>query len=742
MINLTVKVQLTSATGLRPVTGTSNRYLMIVGFYNSAGGVLANANIPNLHSQEIVTNNPLLFDINVPINDETFSVSGVMVKVYNNSVSDCCVASAVNRTISNTKSGSGDPIPGPPQDPGSVIVTKSITSGAVQHLEHGNIQFTGTGANRTMTDISDTDLPDGFINWYIINKKIVKVAGMLTNYPWPSNVPLGIMKARMKIGVTSMNIWGNQSWQDPNAGAPFSYNCSVWFHNFFFEPESTGFDPDSKVVQWMDYLPNMISTDGKAWVMPIGQISTYTELMNKGVTHFTNYEIENIPNPADRQALRDAGKTYDEVPKTFTQLGIDAPDGTPDWVHAPGAPNYYPHIWNNDMFHTAPGATEPMTTSQGAAAGNAYNIQNAIIIFENSEQEHAVSAHWPFWGPYYANLTSRLQTRFGDKWRVAHNYFTGALNQYPEGDPSYNAKRSAYGDNPSRLGYATEAQSLAFLDAPLSDYPPSPILPGGNMPTVNSCCFPIYLNAPDLSDDIEYFMIYKCVLTHKCGKYIFVFMQSFYEWNPNNYQETEFPDGIMEKMVKLPHNPAQGINYGFLSRVFADGFIPFSPSAKTDGEFRFKREFWNSQILWFPTGATDPANNDTFPYWTIGSQNEAFPTSGFEDYIARGMYLYYQTFMQVHGGNDSFLDYRVQTDGVWGPWIIAQNPNIYDVVKAHYAKRGIMYCRHLPSSNKAAVFYMNPYGDEKLKTIEYRLFGQTYSIKAASTMVVAKLHTL
>lgn len=724
MANIKVSIEVESLSELVEIAPGITR--ITIQLYNGLGQPLNNPNVPNPISMNIDTPETTEFDVYIPVANGNYQVSNFGIAVFN-PPNQCCVAQSVGNNVTITQ----DTAP-----PGQVVA-KYIVKG---FAPHGNIVINGTGTNRTISDTATEMPPDGYENWYFLNKKIIKLPGNLVNYPWPSNVPLGIMKARGKLGLSSFNYWGDESWQDPNAGAAFTYNTSFFFVNLFFE-ESGGYNPAAQVVQWMNYLPDMPTQDDKVWVMPIGPLDNYQFLQQKGVTHFSDRELNRITDPTQLAALKAAGKTYFEVPQTQTQLNVDAPDGTPDWIAPPGYPAVYPFIYNNDMFHNDPNDPEPMTTERAIAAANHLTDDHAVIIFENSEQDHAIGAQWAFWKPYYQTLTGRLTAKFGNKWRVAHNYFTGAINQYPQTGSEWDAKKAMYGSNPSVLGYASVAQHKAFSDAPVSDYPPSNLLPGNNMEDLNSCCFPIYFNSPDLVDDTEYQIMYKCDLTHGVGKYIFVFMQSFYEWKPNNLQETVFPEGKFYKYVKLPHNPAQAINYAFLSRVFADGFIPFTAASRTDGNFRYDRTWWNDS-KWFPNGATSPANNDTFPYWTTSGQSEAFATSGFEDFIARGMYKYYQTYGQVHGGTDSFLEHRIKVDGVWGSWITPQNHKMFDIIDGRHQRKGIMHCRRLNSAGKAAVFYMNPYGDEKIVTVEYKLGGNTYSLDAASIMVEPKLHNV
>ncbi|KAA6441460.1 hypothetical protein FEM33_01625 [Dyadobacter flavalbus] len=614
-----------------------------------------------------------------------------------------------------------------PPAPSGNVVAKKVVSG---YPEHMNIQITGTGANKVINDLATITPPDGYEFRYFINDKVEKRTTRLTNYPWPSDVPLAIYKMQIRPDVTDILIWGfDEGWKDPNAGRTFSYNTTCAFATFLFDDEASGFNPSKQVVQWMDYMPDMPSTDGKVWVVPKGSLSTIQQLEAKGATTFSKYEIGSL-SAAEQKALADAGKTYDEVPQTPQQLSL--PDrGSGQWKPEGVG---YPLWWNTRFFDYTPGQTEPLTTQQGFDKGNQYPVTHRIIVFENSEQDHAIGGQWPFWKPYYSNLNSRHQARFSGRGKIAHNYFTGPVSQYPA-SPEFNNKVAAYGYNPAILGYMNRLQAKNFLNAPLSDWPPSSILPGQNMEDVNSACYGLYFNSIQDTPNNPYRMIYSAYLAHKVNKSLFAFMQTFYEWNPNNLQETTFPEGKFYKYVKMPHSPAQCVNYALISRVFMDGFIPFSSASKTDGNFRYDRQYWNNS-LWIPNGATSPQSNDTFPYWKQPGQIEAFATSGFEDFIALGMQKYHQSFMQVSGGTGSFLRFRI--DG--GSWQEVSNININDVIDAYYDKRGICYGQ--VKNGKLAVMYLNPYADGSVHEVEYQYNGQTYTMSASSIMASVKLHQL
>jgi hypothetical protein len=634
---------------------------------------------------------------------------------------NCTGFSEKTFTLSGGGGGTDPPIPS------GTIVPKVVVKGLAEHMD---IVVSGTGTSKTLTDNADFTPPSGYEFRYWINDQVVKQSTRLVNFPWPSNVPVMIYKMQIKPSIGDITIWGyKEGWQDPTAGAVFSHNTTCAFTQIVFDDENSGYNPTKQTVQWMDYLPDMPATDNGIWVAPKGSLNTIAQLVAKGVTTFSNYAISDLPS-SEENALINAGKTYNEAVKTPQQLIL--PDrGAGQWVPIGLV---WPNVWHTQFFDYVNGQAEPLTYQQGFDKGNQYTVAHRITIFENSENVHAISDHWSFWKPYYENLTSRAQARFPGLWRIAHNYFTGAVANYPEGVPSFNDKINAYGLRPGNLGDNSRTQAKAFLTAPLSDWPSSQMSPGGNLETVNSACYGIYSGSVDQTRHNPYRMMYMGHLTHKAGKYLFAFMQEVYEWHPNNYVEVRYPTGKFYLMDKMAHSQAQLYNIALISRVFLDGFIPFGAKPKTGENYNFQREY--VQGMWYPNGATTPQDPNSFPYWTPPGGGPVYPTDGFEDGIARGMYAYYQTFMQTHGGTKQFLRYRLNG----GNWVEAQNNNLFDVIDAFYDQRAIVYSE--VKNGKLAVMYLNPYADGSIKTLEYQYNGVTYSMQVASIQAHVKLHTL
>lgn len=621
-----------------------------------------------------------------------------------------------------TLSGGGGGTDPPP--PTGTLVPKYVVQGLPEHLD---IVVTGTGSSKTLTDNANFTPPSGYQFRYYINGEQVTQSTRLVNFAWPSEVPVMIYKMQIKTGYTGDAFnWGyDEGWKDPSLGQPFSNNTSVAFTQIVFDDENSGYNPAKQTVQWMDYLPDAPSTDSKIWVAPIGPISTSIQLAAKGVTTFSNYAISSLSS-AESNSLINAGKTYDEAVKTPQQLSL--PDrGSGQWVPVGQG---WPNLWNTQYFDYTPGQSEPLTLQQGSDKGNQYPVAHRLIIFENSENNHAIGAQWGFWRPYYENLTARAQSRFPGLWRIAHNYFTGAIGRYGDADP----KGATYGQSPLSLEFNTKSQAHAFLDAPINQWPGSEMLSGGTLASLNSACYGLYFGSPDKTNEHPYRMIYAGDRTHAAGKYLFAYMQEFFEWFPNNYIQINYPTGKFYLQTKMPHSQAQLYNIAVVSRVFLDGFIPFGADGKRPGNFNFPREY--NQGLWFPNGSSTPQDPNSFPYWSNPSTNIEFPSDGFEDGIARGMSAYSKTFMQTSGGSRQFLRYRLNG----GSWVEPTNNGVHDVVDAYYDKRAIVFAE--VKSGKLAVMYLDPFANASVKTLEYQYNGVTYSMPVSSIQAHLKLHTL
>ncbi len=463
----------------------------------------------------------------------------------------------------------------------------------------------------------------------------------------------------------------------------------------------SGYRPETQIAQWMDLIPNVpMDNHGKVFVMYRG-LDSFAHLIEKGVTHFTNYDMADGTTSEINQYQVVEDRVYDQVPQTFTQFGLFNPGNSVVYQWPSDKTNVYPWNWNKLMFQTPDDAQAPMTPEQGTAAGNAYPVDKSIIIFENTENIHAVGPQWPFCRAYCEALIPRMIAYHGAKgkqWYVAWNYFTNA------------------GKTLDFFGSAAAAK--AYATKPISEWDFSEILPGGTLELTNTCCFGIYLGALDLNARVAYNLVYNAFLHRKANKKLLVFMQGVLEWRPNNLEEIRSDNGDkLYKQGKLPHTPTQAFNYGFLSHVHADGFVPFSMDTKTVKPFQFLYSYHNTGAIYIPNGSSVPVDKNTYPHWINDGdgQKERFATNGSADNVAFGKAVYDETFSQTFGGVEKYARFKI--DG--GSYIEPSNVDANDISDANYARRGYVFTQKL--GNKLAFYYLNSFADIGLHTVVFQV---------------------
>ncbi|WP_031527000.1 hypothetical protein [Dyadobacter crusticola] len=628
--------------------------------------------------------------------------------------------SADSETQFNIKSDQGSvDIPVPPVTaPGAgKTVVKKIVSGLKENM---NIYFVTLPDGSRLFSDSTEFLPvnDKYEFQYGINNHIIKQSVPLKNYRWPANTPLQIWKAQIKKGLENIFKWGTDGgWWDAEGGQTFSHNDFLPFASFLFQPADSAYDVRRQTAHWMDFMPDMQLPKGKIWVMPIGVDDAYL-LIRKGVTHFSNYALDKKPY---WQEFQRAGRMYNEVPKTDAQFGLqDRGPGANRWV--PGRINEagewitvgWPNNWNERFFGPyREGQTEPLTYEEGREAGRRFTVSMPVVVFENKEQDHAISTHWAFVRGFTEVFRERLDAEWlpkGIQPAFAWNYFT---------------KFDAEG---LTLGSGGRALNKKMLRTPISEWPGSELLPGGTLEKTNLVCYAYYLKSPDLTRDEPYKFIYSAKIANLAGIDQVLFPQSTHEHNPNNFRAVYYPDGTFFKTTKQEYNPAEVTTISFLAQCFGRGIIPWGASPKNNERFRFSREWhYTSGNLWLKRGANDYSPIDQFPYW---DEKEEFAGGLFEYSMAEGIRLYIETFAKVIGGQASFLDFRL--DGK-GDFRNVDKESIGDVVDAYHEKRGVVYAQE--KDGQLAVFYLNPYADTDLHTVEYRYKGKVYSMTVHSTLI-------
>lgn len=457
------------------------------------------------------------------------------------------------------------------------------------------------------------------------------------------------------------------------------------------------YDPSDQRTKWMDYVKDNPSpkNDG-VWVAARG-LNDLDYLIRKGVTNFVRGEFASYPLE-QQMAYINAGRGID-APPPFTQAQLGLVDtGVNQWVGPPGEAWNWPRIWNRRYFQTPDGATEPMSYEQAYQSGLNYPTTYNIIIFENSEQDHAVASNWNFWRGYYDAFMPRMEAKWGAlgiKYYVAHNYFTGIGG--------------------ASLRYSSAADAKAFFAKPVSQWT-GDVINGGAVSGTNTVCFATYLAKPDSVPDLFYELIWAAGVAHKANKYLLVYAQHMHEDNPNNVQMIKLPpgQGTFYLDSKMPVEPMMAGTFAILSRIFADGYVPFDSQGKENDPFKFYKQYRNQQgtSLWFPEGSSTPGNIDQAPVWS--TSGETFPARGTDDAVGFAMENYYDTFAQTKGGQRRWLEYRINN----GEWIVPSNNNMDDVVDGQKQKKMLVFGE--TKGNQFSILALNPYGDPTMKVIDIK----------------------
>lgn len=618
-----------------------------------------------------------------------------------------------------TETGGGGGGTSPPPGPTGKAIPKRIFSGKPENMDIQVIPSTDGGW--LINDLSSVKPDNEHIFWYGINNHIIKTREPLKDYPWPANTPLEVWKAQPRNDTYTLEQWSEtRGYFKPDAAQEFSDGDSYPQAIFYFQPADSAVNANKQFPHWMDFAPDITLPKGKVWVMPIGDIDSYDLIRRKGVTHISKYQF--TKKPFERQVLEE-GRGYDEVPKTPEQFSLNRGTGVSNWVPKKtggrlpieAAPVDWPSTWNEKYWGVLrEGQTEPMTALDGREAADKYQTAMPLVVFENSEGDHAVGAQWPFVGTYYQRYKERMTSEWaqkGIKPLIAHNYYTGFTSFTGNID-----------------------NDLALLRKPVDQWPSNPFT-NRTLRNTTAVCFPYYLSSPDKTLGEAYKLIFASKIADAAGFETLFFPQEFHEDRPNNYQEVRYDTGKFYLKGKKEYTPAEVITMTALSLEFGTGVVPFGAGAKTLPDYKFRREFHGKEgNLWLPNGATEYQRGPwSFPYY-VDSGGEVWPNMNFEYAMAEGVRIFAQYFAPVHSGEAKWLDYRM--DG--GPWITASNQYADDVINAEYGKRPVVYSKTL--NGKTAVFYLWPYADTKLHTLEYRLGGKTYTRTVHSTIIHPYMH--
>ncbi|QRQ99726.1 hypothetical protein [Dyadobacter sandarakinus] len=669
--------------------------------------IFSSENLP-LYSDSLVN----LVSNTVPVRLPSLADGSYIIEISGRS----CVSKKAPRATFLVKTVGEVVIPAPSL---GVTIPKRLNVPLPQNM---NIQVKKVNDQWIISDLAERGPPNGYDFWYGINGQIIKQKSPLKNFSWPSNTPLGIWKAQAKENLSTLAKWtpdnADNDWSDSKAGATFDYNDSFPFAAYLFEKNGSGCDTTRLVTHWMDVMPDMKAPPGNVWIMPIGPIDTPENLTRKGVTHFSKYSASGKSYEGE---LISAGRLYDEVPQTAQQLDLsDRGPLASKWVPVGKG---WPDIWNERFFGIqAPGQREPGSYEKGYQAGLKYTTAYPIVIFENTEQDHALSAHWPIFKGFYDAFMPRMKAYWnarGVEPLVAHNYFT------------------TFSNGELTLGFASRQANKDIFRKPFSQWNAADLREGGNLEKTTAVCFGIYLGSPDQSTEVAYRLIFAAEIAKIAGKSLITFAQpGQHEWRPNNLQRQTFPEGDFYMPVKLPWNPADGITYSFLAQCFGKGLIPFTAAGKTEKKFAYDRNWHGVGSLWLPKGAKEyQHNSDQFPYWVNGG-SESYQGGQAEYYIAEGVRLLNDTWLPTWGGDRRFLRFRI--DG--GKWVEVANRQMDDLVDAFFDKRGFVYSQR--KGSQLSVFYLNSYADSKLHKLEYEYEGNAYSMAVHSTIIHPVLHKL
>lgn len=588
--------------------------------------------------------------------------------------------------LSQTDGGGGGVIVVPEPEPGAAAVSMYIAKGMDDHL---NLEITGSSGNWILNDKSNPYLEPDYEFRYLINGQIVLTSSALSGYKYQSNNPLRVIKFKTKVGLQTLNMWGETDtyYYSTKAGLTFSYNTTAGMYTGVFIGDlNTGippnFDPRKQTSQWAD-ITSFELPKGHIFIAPKSEWTIDNQL-SKGVTHISHFSLpwENYP---EVERMRKAGLTYSDVqrPENFLGLDISGPD---DWSNG-----YNSRYWKNG----------PLNEQQAIEASNRI-MCHIVTINETEEGNSFIDKNNEMWRNIYKPYRARQIEEFdkkGLKSYLCHNYFTLGL---PSLANMNRETAKLFGADPNREGNFNPWKN-------------------GSLQDNNLICISIYLNAPDLEIGIMYKNIFQMLNNTRIGQHSAIFLAGVHEWRPNNPHRILYPDGTYYQYEKIPLDPNVIIQNAFISNVFGIGMVEWGGQGKFSGR---KLDTVNRGGLWFPTGATTPQGG--FPYAAI-NEPAYTPYMASVDLCAFGTKLYSDTFGKVYNGTSQYLAYRL--DG--GNWIYPSQEYANEVIDAYYDQRGMAYAQ--TKDGKTAWFYINPYADNLSHKLELILPNGNILTKTVSS---------
>ncbi len=493
----------------------------------------------------------------------------------------------------------------------------------------------------------------------------------------------------------------------------------------WLEPIADNYDPSTQQAQWIDILPSISLPEGKLYHMTKGSVYTTQQMLGAGCSHVNKFDLFGMPQ-SYIDSVSNAGRAYNDPMGNLTPQQFNLPDrGAGTWVPVGQG---WPNIFNTRFFDYQPGQTEPLTVEQGTQKGNLQSTGYNMVIWENSEQDHAISSHWPFVRAYFDAFIDNMESRWGSKpFFVSWNYFSGIGGSIRDMGRA-NAKL-----------WLRKNPNTWNADKPLGalGYPSGDMLPGGTLERTTMSCFGVYLGQPETIFRKLYDLVYSAALNKKCGKHLVAFVQGFHEWRPNNFYKILYPEGTFYQKQKLPININFVYSLTALSFIFGSGLIAYGYDTKRNDK-KIVRTY-SEGALWFNL-AGESQSLDSFPHWTPEGGGYYTQYTGIADITAMAAVHYSQSWAPTEGGTAYFCDYSL--DG-GTTWTTAQNAEMDDVVDAQLDERGICYVRIL--GNKMSVLFIDPFGTNSPKTLVFRHPGNptiTYTQEVSTSIAHMCLQTI
>ncbi|WP_342086101.1 hypothetical protein [Dyadobacter sp. OTU695] len=647
-----------------------------------------------------------------------------------------CKSDAQNQsfTVPNSETGGGTkPAPEPGTEtpgqgsgngsanPAAVLPLVNLTQGMDDHL---NLTFRDSADVRIMSDIAPDNRGDKgkFLYRYLINGHQIDTDARLKNYVVAGNNPLRVLVGKLNRQYKSegFNKWAGTpqeaagGWYKTDAAEPFSFNTSYAFQTFvapaaqaatgFLNHVPQNYDPSSQQVSWGTIGEDIQLPKGHFWGAswyPWGVEKVFA----KGVTHLAHHSLpwDAATNDQLAKDLKAAGKTFSDYQR------IEAVFGRTN----SGSPELWPNGTSKAIWPTADGLPADEAREWAWKTGGA---SDAIWLSEMSENVGWQPGGSPMFSAFYPELRKRYEQNFGSKgipYEIIHNYFW-------QGGESLNSGRSA--------DYYKEL----FRKDP-QDLPRTEFSPGAPLSATTMIVEAVYLPAPDLAMRQPTELAFRLEYFKQMGYHAGVVLFGQGETRPNNRYKINFPDGTYYKSDKFPLDPNVHIASLFFGHVYGNATFEWGGYGWANQKLFDGRPGQPLSGDWFPTGSTEPRNNEFNKLWN-GSGDFYHGFTGSADLTYFAHRLYAKTFGVTDGGDRQYLTYRI--DG--GAWITPSQYKADELVDAYKQQRGFALAQS--RDGKTAWFYHNSFADNVWHTLEVKLpSGQVITERVAGNGIHAKI---